>query len=498
MSIQSHIPEITPQGSTQPVLAAPKRKHPDPSQSPNTRSKHPDPSQSSNTRSKHPDPSQSSSRQKKSRLSKDSGILPTDCVKENELHCVICMDFPADGCVFQCINSHLLCETCHNRIMETNHCSCPTCRVKLSRDRPSRNRLAESLLAKLLVKCSNVNCDQQVQHAYLKIHEMTKCPYRFVDCKYHAIGCDWRGYERVRSKHEAVCSTVSMSPQEILKCVQLRKARTERATRDQDEARRRVNRLVGMMSRRARNIVIRDVTLEKLEGREQYQSSIFRALESRLWEFDLLPSKLYREIRERDALTQISPRSSSSNRIEVDTSTSSCSSSLIGVQDSSSSSLLKNEKQTFVCARLRCESFLPRRLRVAFCILPGPELGLRHDPVFGEFVFRSRSTKSSLVNLSFNKRQADEIFNCDSVNLRIIMLDMNSGLSGAFSTRTPPQTTGGSSDTEDILGPSSLSDTDSDSDYEMTGDNDGDVGSSDQEVDTELAAYFFSAEQDEV
>merc|ERR1712072_24250 len=58
-------------------------------------------------------------------------------IDQDILECTICYEEPTNP-MFQCCNGHLLCKVCHPKLKE-----CPTCRIKLQKEKPIRNLTAE-------------------------------------------------------------------------------------------------------------------------------------------------------------------------------------------------------------------------------------------------------------------------------------------------------------------------------------------------------------------
>ena len=105
---------------------------------------------------------------------------------EEELQCIICFEFPTKE-IFQCQNGHLLCSSCHFEVLQSEKVQCPSCRVKMSRDNPSRNRFAEVVLASHEVECTHSTCEQKLKFKDLKMHVESVCVHRKVSCKYEVI-----------------------------------------------------------------------------------------------------------------------------------------------------------------------------------------------------------------------------------------------------------------------------------------------------------------------
>ena len=94
---------------------------------------------------------------------------------EDALECVICLEFPKNSPVYQCENGHVLCSSCHARVI-----NCPTCRVKLRR---IRCLAVEKVIARFgkLCKFSSYGCNVRLSLDSLESHE-ARCGFQPVKC----------------------------------------------------------------------------------------------------------------------------------------------------------------------------------------------------------------------------------------------------------------------------------------------------------------------------
>lgn len=198
---------------------------------------------------------------KKAKINEEPKPLQ-ECFNEKELYCVICMDFPESD-IYQCTNSHLLCGPCHKRILESDSCVCPTCRIKLSRDNPCRSRLAELILSKMVMTCPNLQCGQKIQHGELNKHVKELCRYRMIPCKYYPIGCEWIGLSKNCKKHQKTCSSLQWDINSILKRVLERSKFQEKAELKRKIVMEDQQRLMALLNSRCRDIEIRDIVIKK-------------------------------------------------------------------------------------------------------------------------------------------------------------------------------------------------------------------------------------------
>lgn len=93
------------------------------------------------------------------------------------------------------------CPACHRRILLGDRPICPICRMRLSRNNPSRNRFAERVKDEMQVACTNDACPELVKHADLAKH-LSSCGFRPSRCSFRPLGCDWTGPINQKRKHE--------------------------------------------------------------------------------------------------------------------------------------------------------------------------------------------------------------------------------------------------------------------------------------------------------
>ena len=58
---------------------------------------------------------------------------------------------------------------------------------------PSRNRIAEHHLKKMIVVCQEVGCNAQLPYGKMKQHIDDECQAVQVTCPYQRLGCNWTG-----------------------------------------------------------------------------------------------------------------------------------------------------------------------------------------------------------------------------------------------------------------------------------------------------------------
>lgn len=110
--------------------------------------------------------------------------------------------------MYQCVNGHLLCETCLSRLLADSRLrnvetTCPFCRIPLSFQTVSRNRIAEEILCLLEVECTH--CQKPYSYDQIVEHEKT-CGNKPVSCIFHILGCKWTGDQMDLPLHNEICS----------------------------------------------------------------------------------------------------------------------------------------------------------------------------------------------------------------------------------------------------------------------------------------------------
>ena len=106
-----------------------------------------------------------------------------------DLECPVCLDFPDSTPIFQCIQGHIVCNSCHPKLK-----SCPVCRAKVD----IRALTVEKILPKILPKCKHQNCP--VFKTNIKEHEAI-CTYALVDCTH----CKTQITIKDLDTHESIC-----------------------------------------------------------------------------------------------------------------------------------------------------------------------------------------------------------------------------------------------------------------------------------------------------
>ena len=116
------------------------------------------------------------------------------------LECPVCYNTPGnpDEAHF-CSNGHLLCDTCHKKIVDKK---CPTCRSEDWNGHHALMPLMKQILSVLPKICPFGKCKTQFESVDREIH-LKNCQYRLVDC----IGCSSKVPFKTLLKHLDVHDT---------------------------------------------------------------------------------------------------------------------------------------------------------------------------------------------------------------------------------------------------------------------------------------------------
>lgn len=305
-------------------------------------------------------------------------------IKDEELHCIVCFDFPTEGEIYQCKHGHLLCKDCHQRVIEGEKAQCPNCRVRMSRENPSRNRIAEMVLSSVMVDCPNLGCTDRQKFSEAKKHETEECKFRSAECKYHLLGCDWQGVQRDLAEHEDSCKIKSKSVSKLLKNVQkLDEDRKEKQKQNDDKQKSQAE-VCRLLSSRCRDVVVRDVHLENDSLLNTRCSKTFTAFGC-AWEVVLVPK--------------------SSDQTEQ------------------------------VGFYLRIVSSVKRRKIIKLFVLKGSGLQDELPPSVHKLVFKRKKKESDVIVLPFDKDRIPLVLGMDTLHFRMGFVDITNGrLSRGFTS----------------------------------------------------------------
>lgn len=98
------------------------------------------------------------------------------------LECPVCLRTVYDAPIYRCENDHIMCKTCHERLLSQGG-RCPFCRSNtLASDK--RSRILEAICARFpKTECKHPGCTHAMTDPYdLGIHEGTECSHRPHPC----------------------------------------------------------------------------------------------------------------------------------------------------------------------------------------------------------------------------------------------------------------------------------------------------------------------------
>ncbi|XP_017058024.1 cysteine and histidine-rich protein 1 homolog [Drosophila ficusphila] len=136
----------------------------------------------------------------------------------NALCCAVCLDLPKTA-MYQCQMGHLMCAACFTHLLADGRlrdqiATCPNCRVEISKSTASRNLAVEKAASELPSDCQF--CNKEFPYKSLERHEQHECQERPTKCKYHRIGCQWRGPFHETTEHERNCLHPQKSGYEVM------------------------------------------------------------------------------------------------------------------------------------------------------------------------------------------------------------------------------------------------------------------------------------------
>ncbi|XP_026850068.1 cysteine and histidine-rich protein 1 homolog [Drosophila persimilis] len=140
--------------------------------------------------------------------------------QHNILVCVVCREVPQPHDFFQCSHGHIMCEDCKTAVLavaifnKTRAC-CPSCRSLIRNYDQEQNLVVRQTLWELPISCSSCN-DQFSDRKDLSRHLEFVCEGRVVCCKYHYLGCSWKGPYKDSVSHDSDCRFPQKQGKEIL------------------------------------------------------------------------------------------------------------------------------------------------------------------------------------------------------------------------------------------------------------------------------------------
>jgi len=97
--------------------------------------------------------------------------------------------------------------------------TCPNCRVEINKASATRNLAVENAVSELPSECQF--CGKAYPRNTLDHHEEHECEERICACKYHRIGCPWRGPLHELEQHETECVHPNNNGADVMKALEL-------------------------------------------------------------------------------------------------------------------------------------------------------------------------------------------------------------------------------------------------------------------------------------
>lgn len=161
----------------------------------------------------------------------DKQLAPSESRLNAILCCTVCLDLPKTSC-YQCLNGHLMCEKCINRILADAHLQnitarCPSCRCEMNDDFPYvRNLAVEKAVSELATSCQF--CQEQFPRRDQLSHLAT-CTLKPVPCRFTSIGCTWEGPVHELSLHHENCALSALTGEQVAQRIEERHAKDVQA-----------------------------------------------------------------------------------------------------------------------------------------------------------------------------------------------------------------------------------------------------------------------------
>jgi hypothetical protein len=122
-------------------------------------------------------------------------------VGEDDYTCVICLSAPLEMALMQCLEGHLYCKECIDQLPK-----CSMCNQDFTVSKPSRNRLAESIVAQLAVVCPNLNCSVKMKKEGVDDHVKHHCLKAVIPCRFQFMNCGWTSTRAEEPAHQLLCN----------------------------------------------------------------------------------------------------------------------------------------------------------------------------------------------------------------------------------------------------------------------------------------------------
>ena len=101
--------------------------------------------------------------------------------------CPVCLSIPEEGPISSCPKGHLVCQPCHQVMVEGNMSRCPTCRQPMGEN---LSLVAKKLIESIEHNCTNQGCSKIFLNRDLIRHIEELCEFRKVRCPGRSPDCE--------------------------------------------------------------------------------------------------------------------------------------------------------------------------------------------------------------------------------------------------------------------------------------------------------------------
>jgi len=264
------------------------------------------------------------------------------------------------------------------------------------------------------------------------VHETEQCGFRRVVCKFEPLGCQWEGRFHQLQEHQKSCEVRNTSIKKLLKKVRERdgrKAAKEKQIRDQMAS---FSSVCNLLSSRCRDVIIRDVVIEKDQLSQEQCSKTFTAL-GVAWEAVLVEKKAM----QCPGKHSVRRFQTCHNSFDCDNCNQSFNSGAImyGCRtcnwdictDCYVEKRINDQQQ--IGFFLRVVSSIKKKLKLKIFVLKGPNMseGLLAGATTQTTMFSRKTRHSDVLVLPFPEKEVLNILESDSVSLRVGFVDVSHG-----------------------------------------------------------------------
>lgn len=106
---------------------------------------------------------------------------------------------------------------------------------------------------------------------------LCRCKFRICTCKYSDLGCNFSGLASLKKAHEKICPIQEMDLQQLAANVKEKREKREEDFKKEESKINRYVELSNMLEKRCRNIIFKDIVIERDELCEVNSSQTFTA-----------------------------------------------------------------------------------------------------------------------------------------------------------------------------------------------------------------------------